>query len=90
VQHEDFCDDPFGRFHTLCDRLGLHWTEQAEQLLLESNSQDSGHPYVPKRLLANEKEKWRKHLTAEQQDAVIRAVRPFNIPGYDLQLSAAA
>ena len=90
VRHEDFCDDPAGQFHQLCDRLGLRWTQRAEELLVQSNSEDSGHPYVPKRILANEKDKWRKTLTPEQQEAVVRAVRPFNVPGYDLKLLAAA
>ncbi|MFO1514329.1 MAG: sulfotransferase [Verrucomicrobiota bacterium] len=82
VRHEDFLEDTTTRFRELCARLDLPWSDRTEQFLLKSNASDSGELYVPQRILSNEKEKWRKSLTAEQRAAVARGAAPFEIAAY--------
>jgi hypothetical protein len=84
VRHEDFFEDTTVRFRELCARVDLEWTARTEQYLLNSNASDSGELYVPQRILSNEKDKWRKALSAEQVEAVTRGAAPFNIPAYPL------
>ncbi len=84
VRHEDLLEDPVARFRELGECLGLRWTARAERRLRDSNAGDSHQPFVPRRTLAQEKEKWREHLTAEQAAAVIRAAKPFGVAAYPL------
>jgi hypothetical protein len=84
VRHEDFFDDPEARFRDLCKRLDLSWTAESERRLRDSNAADSGKFYVPGRVIADERDKWRRHLTKEQVDTVRRAVEPFDLPTYSL------
>lgn len=82
IRHEDFLDDPLPRFRDLCAKLDLPWTAQAEERLKESNEKDSGKMFVAQRLLENEKDKWRRSLTAEQIKIMTDALAPFQMSGY--------
>ena len=84
VRHEDFCEDPTGRFRDLFALLDLEWTEETQQRIELSNADGSQHHYLPRRILAAEKEKWRKNLTTAQANAVIRAVAPFQVPIFSI------
>jgi hypothetical protein len=89
VRHEDFFDDPKARFRDLCSRLDLPWTAASERYLRESNAADSGKLYVPRRVIADEKDKWRRKLTPEQVETVRRGVAPFDLRLYSLPGSSA-
>jgi Sulfotransferase family len=84
VRHEDFFDDPKARFRDLCSRLDLPWTAASERYLRDSNAADSGKLYVPKRVIADERDKWRRKLTPEQVETVRRGVAPFDLQVYSL------
>ena len=84
VRHEDFFEDTTKRFRELCSRLDLAWTARTEGYLLKSNASDSGELYVPQRILAKEKDKWRKALNSQQMEAITRGAAPFNISAYAL------
>ncbi len=64
VSHEALCRDPAAEFAGLFDRLGLAWTDEAEQALAESNREGRG--YRPVRVAEREVGKWQGRFeTAE-------------------------
>lgn len=82
VRHEDFCENPLGQFCNLCADLDLEWTNEMQSRLERSNVCSSPNPYVPKRLLDEEVGKWKKNLTTDQIEAVLKAVSPFQLNIY--------
>ncbi|HZB50868.1 MAG TPA: sulfotransferase, partial [Mycobacteriales bacterium] len=64
VRHEDLCLDPAGRLRALCAGAGLQWTEEAEVHLRQSNRPARG--LVTMRVAAEQPDRWRHRLTAEQ------------------------
>lgn len=82
VRHEDLCLNPVQSFKQLFDQLELCWTKQTDNLLDISTSQDSGKPYSPFRISAEEPNKWRKRLEPWQIEKISYFTQPFNIPYY--------
>jgi hypothetical protein len=64
VSHEDLCIEPVAGFSSAAARLGLEWTAESEAFLGESNTRGSG--YATNRVAAEQPDRWRTRLTAEQ------------------------
>jgi len=64
VSHESLCADPVGGFQGLFTYLGLAWTAEAERFIRESNR--AGRGYETARVAAEQPDRWRRRLTAEQ------------------------
>jgi hypothetical protein len=64
VRHEDLCLDPAGRLRALCAAVGLEWTDEAGIHLRQSNRPARG--LVTMRVAAEQPERWRTRLTADQ------------------------
>ncbi len=71
ARHEELCVDPADSFRVLAERVGLEWGPAAEQFLGESDAE--GTPYRTLRRTAEQPERWRERLDAEQV-ATIRDV----------------
>jgi hypothetical protein len=70
VRHEQLCVDPEVEFRRLADGLGLTWTDAAAGVLAESDRAGSG--YKTNRRAADQPDRWKERLDAEQV-ATIRA-----------------
>ncbi len=75
IDHEDFCREPVEQFHALADALGLEWTSECEAFVQESNRPGSG--YELNRVAAEEPEKWRRRLTADEAKIAVRVLAQF-------------
>jgi hypothetical protein len=82
VQHEEFCRDAAAHFRRLFEALDLIWTEATDRLLEVSTKTDSTQPYLIHRVSEDEPDKWRKELSDEQAEQVLRFARRFAIPFY--------
>jgi Sulfotransferase family len=82
VQHESLCLNPEQEYRKLFDRLNLQWTIQTDRLLNRSITQDSGHPYIPERIAAQEHSKWKNQVSPLQIEQVRKFVQPFKIQYY--------
>jgi len=71
VRHEELCVEPSTSFRALAERVGLAFGPAAEQFLGESDAE--GTPYRTLRRTAEQPERWRERLDAEQV-ATIRDV----------------
>ena len=71
VRHEELCVEPSKSFRALAERVGLVFGPAAEQFLGESDAE--GTPYRTLRRPAEQPERWRERLDAEQV-ATIRDV----------------
>jgi hypothetical protein len=70
VEHEDLCQDPPARFAALFERIGLPWHDAVEEHLHRNNAPATG--YRTQRVAAEEPERWRSRLTADQVSSVER------------------
>lgn len=84
IRHEDLLENPGDRFHELAAGLDLPWIGRMQKRLERSNSAGSDEPFAIKRLLEEEKVKWRKQLEPEQIRAIQAAASPFGISAYAL------
>jgi hypothetical protein len=64
VRHEDLCLDPAAGLQALCTAVGLEWTDEAGIHLRQSNRAASG--LVTMRVAAEQPERWRTRLSADQ------------------------
>jgi hypothetical protein len=69
VSHEELCADPEGGFSQLCTMLDLSWNEAARRFLAASNRPGTGTTTL--RVAAEQPDRWRSRLDAQQ----VRAVR---------------
>jgi hypothetical protein len=82
IRHEDLCHNPTQSFKELFSELNLTWTDQTNNLLKLSTSQDSCRPYIPFRISATEPMKWKKELVTWQIEKIKHFTQPFKIPYY--------
>ena len=75
VIHEDLCEDPVAGFRSAAAALGLRWSEDAEELLAASNR--PGERYATQRVAAEQPERGRRRLTADQVDAIAEVLDRF-------------
>ncbi len=75
ARHEELCVDPPNSFRVLAERVGLAWGEGARQFLSESDA--DGTPYRTLRRTAEQPERWRDRLDAEQVATIREILAPF-------------
>lgn len=71
VGHEDLCRDAAGGLRDLAARLGLVWTDAAEEFVAASDGDGSGFATV--RVAAEQRDRWRERLSTTEVD-VVRSV----------------
>jgi hypothetical protein len=71
VDHEHMIENPEAAFPKLAEQLGLQWTGQGTDWLREHNAPGEG--YQLKRVLADERGRWKERLGAEDR-AVVEGV----------------
>jgi hypothetical protein len=64
ARHEDLCTEPTAQFRALAGRCGLVWGPEAEQYLADTDQ--DGTPYRTLRRTAEQPDRWRERLDAEQ------------------------
>ncbi len=82
VSHEWLCGDPMSRFPELYGRLGMTWTRRAERFLRASDDADDRRVYSMSRPTAQQIDKWKQQLSADDIAACRRFVEPFGLPYY--------
>jgi hypothetical protein len=77
VQHETLCTEPIAQLREITMRVGLPWSEAAEQYLVESDRDGSG--YHTQRRALDQIERWRTRLSAEQVDGIRATLSAFPV-----------
>jgi hypothetical protein len=75
ARHEDLCVDPTASFRTLAETFGLVWGDASEQFLTDSDS--DGTPYRTLRRTAEQPERWRERLDADQVATIRKTLGRF-------------
>jgi hypothetical protein len=75
ARHEELCLDARSELRNLAQRLGLVWTEAAEQFVAESDRRGEG--YVTARVSAEQPDRWRERLSAADVDCIRRVLDGF-------------
>ena len=70
VRHEQLCVDPARSLRALAESVGLEWTDAAEAFVLESDRAGTG--FATSRVAADQRDRWRERLTAED----LRVIEP--------------
>jgi hypothetical protein len=77
ISHEALCRDPAAEFASLFERLGLAWTDEAEQALAQSNREGRG--YRPVRVAEREIGKWQGRFGATELNQVTAILAAFGV-----------
>jgi hypothetical protein len=82
--HEHLCVDSASRFAALAASLGLEWGTRAEAFVTESDLGDSAEaatatdrPFRTRRATAEQPERWRERLSAEERAIIDATLAPF-------------
>ena len=78
VSHDLLCLDAAGEFERLFRQLGLPWTAASVRMLDELN--EPGVRYQPRRVRANEVDKWKQTLTDAQVRTIATCFEQFSVP----------
>ncbi|MDQ4094727.1 MAG: sulfotransferase [Actinomycetota bacterium] len=81
VTHEDLCRAPETLYKEVCHRAGLVWTETTQDYLANSNVPGTG--YEPKRVAAEQPDKWRKRLTQHQVEEITKVLGEFPASSFE-------
>lgn len=85
VDHEHMCGDPVVRFRELAVSLGLEWTDESDQFVVDHNRPGSG--YDIERVAADQPGKWRTRLSADEARTAGEVLAQFPISqAYDLSV----
>jgi hypothetical protein len=77
VDHATLCEDPAREFRKLVDVLGLEWTQSVDEFLRTSDR--PGRGYELTRVAAEQRERWRERLSADEASAAIGVLAQFPI-----------
>lgn len=80
VRYEELCDDPLGGFRALFRSLALDWTSAVEAWTTETTRASSAGTFSTSRVSAQQRDAWRRAMTARQIAEVRRIVEPFGFP----------
>ena len=82
VQYETLCAEPVAQFKQLFKALGLAWTAQVEQFVVQSSTSNKPGQYSGVRLSAQQPDRWLQEMEPEAVEAVRRQVELFDLPFY--------
>jgi hypothetical protein len=77
VTHEDLCVDPVAKFKVLCEQLGLPWTDQREEYLVDHNTPGEG--FRLKRVAEDLPNSWEHRLDDDALGTLQRVLAWFPI-----------
>jgi hypothetical protein len=77
ADHERICADPVGELRSLTEAVGLEWSPEAEQFVVESNRPGSGYELT--RVAAHQPGKWQTLLTRDEAARALAALAPFPV-----------
>jgi hypothetical protein len=75
ISHDDLCVDAAARFPDVAHRLGLVWTDDAAEHLEHTNRRGEG--YATERVTAEQPDRWRTRLDAEEIAAATEMLSRF-------------
>ncbi len=75
ASHESLCLQPIEEFREIARSLGLEWTEEATHFVMESNR--PGYSYDTHRLTAEQPNRWRERLSAEERAEILGVLASF-------------
>jgi len=78
ARHDELCSDPVPKFKALFARVGLPWSDTAEEFLLESDRPGSG-AFDTTRVASREHARWRDRLSPEQVSEVRQVIEGFEL-----------
>ncbi len=80
VTHEDLCQDPATTIRSICDQVGLTWTDDIDRFLNENNRRGEG--LAPVRIATEEPTRWRERLSAQEIAEIERVLQAFPTKGW--------
>jgi Sulfotransferase family len=80
VTHEDLCDDPANTIRSVCEQIGLTWTDDVERFLSENNR--AGEGLAPVRIATEEPTRWRKRLNDREVGEIEAVLQDFPTRGW--------
>ena len=83
VIFEDVCVEPVAKFKDLYRRLGMEWTQAAEEKLLNMTNTRSDSFYGTNRKSSEEVDKWKNTLSEEEIEAIRSAILKYNTSIYE-------
>jgi hypothetical protein len=75
VSHDELCLDARTHLRVLAEKLGLAWTDEADEYVLTSNRGGSG--YLTNRVTSAQPDRWRDRLSADEVDTIRRVLDAF-------------
>jgi hypothetical protein len=80
VTHEDLCQDPATTIRSICEQVGLTWTDEVDRFLSENNRRGEG--LTPVRIAAEEPTRWRERLSAQDVGEIEEVLHAFPTRGW--------
>ena len=80
VTHEDLCVDPPVRIRSVCEQLGLEWTEAADGFVRDSNRPGEGFSQF--RRFSDLPERWRQRFSDDEIVRIEAVLRRFPSAGW--------
>ena len=75
ARHEELCRDSVVELRLLATRLGVEWTDAAEEFVIGSDRAGSG--FATARIAAEQADRWRERLSPEDVDVIRRVLDQF-------------
>jgi hypothetical protein len=75
VSHDELCSDAPSRLRALAERVGLGWTDEADEFVRASDRSGSG--YATNRRTSEQPERWRRRLSPGDVDTIQRVLDRF-------------
>ena len=80
VTHEDLCQDPVTTIRSICDQVGLTWTDDIDRFLNENNRRGEG--LAPVRIATEEPTRWRERLSTQEIAEIENVLQAFPTRGW--------
>jgi hypothetical protein len=80
VTHEDLCQDPVTTIRSICDQVGLTWTDDIDRFLNENNRRGEG--LAPVRIATEEPTRWRERLSTQEIADIENVLQAFPTRGW--------
>jgi len=85
IFYEDLCSNPIKYYHELFDHFNLNWTDEVQNYINQTTTEEKLGTFSTKRITKNQTDKWKRKMTPSEIDQVRSFVEPFNLPYYNLE-----
>jgi hypothetical protein len=82
IRHESFCQDPQVQFRRLFEATGVRYKRRVGEFLSRTSQATDGNLFSVCRNTAEEPDKWKLELTADQIETVASVISRFQLPFY--------